>query len=95
MKSTLLELNPKFLSSGGEGISDSNGNPVPITKNAALDMDCPCGCRDRVCVPLVDGHHARWSIDSYDFNILTLSPSVQRRSGCNSHFSIINGKVVP
>lgn len=82
MKSTLLELNPKFL-------------PSTTEENAALDVDCPCGCGDRVCVPLVDGHHAKWSVNSYDFNTLTLSPSVQRRSGCNTHFSIINGQVVP
>lgn len=90
-------MNPKYISSGGEGITDSTTHePVPIDEKAALEVDCPCGCGDRVLIPLHPSFGKNsWSRQGDDFNTMTISPSVQRRSGCNTHFSIINGGIIP
>lgn len=38
----LTDLNPRFVSSGGEGITDGQGNPVPERQGVGLGFDCPC-----------------------------------------------------
>lgn len=38
----LTELNPRWVGSGGEGVTDRHGNPVPRREGVALSFDCPC-----------------------------------------------------
>jgi hypothetical protein len=39
----LVDLNPKWVGSGGEGISTGDGRPVPPREGVAIMFDCPCG----------------------------------------------------
>lgn len=38
----LIDLHPQWLRSGGEGITDSAGKPVPERVGIGVDFDCPC-----------------------------------------------------
>lgn len=38
----LTDLNPRWVGSGGEGISDKDGNPVPARHGVGVSFDCPC-----------------------------------------------------
>ncbi len=91
----LTELNPVWLSSGGDGVSDSvTHEPKPLIEKSALDFDCPCGCKARICVPVVAGWHHKWNLSGDNFDNLSLTPSIQRTSGCQSHFHVTNGEIV-
>jgi len=95
----LTELNPKWLSSGGEGVTVSaTGEPKLLVEHAALELDCPCGCGDKCCIPFEGNSGHTWKIqgDNYDFETLTVTPSIQRTinpSMCKRHFCITNGEI--
>ncbi len=97
----LTELNPKYLSSGGEGITNSlTGEPVPINEHAAVELDCPCGCKERRCIPIYKDHKEGkghgWQVETdFSFEDLTLSPSIQVTTGCKTHFHIKHGEITP
>lgn len=82
----LLDLKPKFVGSGGEGIEDASGNPVPHRHGIGLMMNCPCGCGSKLFVPFrnpLDGLPgepcgARWTREGEAFETMTLSPSIRR-----------------
>ena len=101
----LIDLNPRWVGAGGEGISDKDGNPVPARHGVGLGFDCPCGCKIRGYVdfanpldggpPLRDAHH-QWQRTGEDFATLTLTPSILRsreKGGCGWHGFITNGEV--
>jgi hypothetical protein len=99
----LTDLDPRFLGSGGEGVT-INGQPAPERTGVGVDLDCPCGCGRRLFVafrnPLDGGppiHPAasQWQREGDSFEALTLSPSIRRRDGCGWHGYIRNGEVVP
>lgn len=90
----LVDLNPYWVGSGGEGVSDSAGNPVPRREGVAIICDCPCGkCGRRLCVPfrnpLESGPAAPsgWTRSGDTFEDLTLDPSIKRTdpAGCMWH----------
>lgn len=83
----LTELNPSFVGSGGEGVSDSEGKPVPERHGVGISFDCPCGCKLPcfVCFenPLdgglsVNGDRHTWKREGDNFEVLTLTPSILR-----------------
>ena len=87
----LADLHPQFLSSGGEGITDSlTGAPVPVTEGVGVVFDCPCGNHDeehRCYVPFGNPlgpgpatSQQGWHRTGETFETLTLSPSIFRRS---------------
>lgn len=103
----LTELNPQWLGSGGDGVSDRDGNPVPVREGVMLTLDCPCGgCGRPLAVPInnpLDGGppvHGRadgaWQRIGDTFETLTLTPSIQRMdpNGCRWHGFITNGEIV-
>lgn len=90
----LINLNPKWLSSGGEGITDEKGKPIPLTEKAALELDCPCGCGERICIPFI-GYKNNWNKSNDSFENLTVTPSIQRLIGCKIHFVITSGNITP
>lgn len=49
-------------------------------------MRCPCGCGDVIYINLIPDTHPGWTITGN-----TIKPSLNRSSGCRSHFSITNG----
>jgi hypothetical protein len=38
----LIDLDPHWVGSGGEGISDAQGNPVPARHGVGVSFLCPC-----------------------------------------------------
>lgn len=102
MESKLINLNPVWLSSGGEGVfhTDDDGvrTPAPLVEHSAIEIDCPCGCGDRCCIPVEKGYGIRWNVkdDIFDFDKLSLTPSIQRtvnHSMCRTHFHITDGYI--
>jgi hypothetical protein len=55
---------------------------------------CPCGCRKPVWLNLLKGHRPRWSVSVTAKGVPTVSPSINRRVGCRSHFFLRAGKIV-
>lgn len=88
----LTDLDPTWVSSGGEGITDKDGNPVSERTGVGIMFDCPCQ-KDakfhRVYVPFTNPISGGNQVDSSDnrdtwertgdtFETLTLSPSILR-----------------
>ena len=100
------ELNPRFVGSGGEGITDKDGNPVPERKGIGVSFDCPCGSKDcrrafiQFSNPMdggapidADGRHT-WQRSGDTFETMSLTPSIQRMDNCRWHGFITNGEVI-
>lgn len=102
----IIDLNPKWIGAGGEGIFDKDGNPVPERHGVGIAFDCPCGCGTHGYVPFsnpLDGGppcHGRsddaWQRTGDTFETLTLTPSIQRADpdGCRWHGFFTNGEVI-
>lgn len=54
---------------------------------------CPCGCGDTVELSLLDTIRPAWTLRRDAKRRVTLSPSVWRQRGCNSHYFIEAGRV--
>ena len=97
------ELNAKFVASGGDGITDKDGKPVPRREGVGVLFDCPkCGPEHPCCVEFAnpldggpphrsDGHV--WQRVGDTIDTLTLTPSILRKDGCGWHGFITNGEV--
>lgn len=99
----LSDLHPKFLDSGGEGISRADGSPAPLRVGVGVEFDCPDGCGRPCFVPFsnpLDGGPALekgWNRTGETPETLTLAPSIFRnpaRGGCGWHGFIRHGEVV-
>lgn len=53
---------------------------------------CPCGCKDAIYLNMLKKARPQWRYKIGREGI-TLSPSINRRYGCKSHFRIINSIV--
>lgn len=53
---------------------------------------CPCGCNDKIELNLINDTYPCWQI--VDNKIATISPSINKKDGCRSHFFIRKGEVV-
>ena len=102
----LVDLEPEFLSMGGEGVTNSaTGEPVPKTHGVGVLFNCPCGNHEedhRCYVPFAnpigpgpgrDGDRG-WKRTGETFETLTLTPSILRLGGCGWHGFITNGEVI-
>ncbi len=96
----LIDLDPRWVSAGGEGISDGKGNPVPRREGVGVSFNCPCGCNLPCFIPFanpLDGGPAwegtAWTRTGETFETLTLRPSILRVGGCAWHGFITNGEV--
>ncbi len=100
----LTDLNPKLYGTGGEGVRDADGSPVPRRDGMGILFDCPCGADgERVCIPFanpLDGGPqygpTGWRRVGDTFETLTLTPSILRSDpdGCRWHGFITNGEVI-
>lgn len=97
----LVDLNPRWVFHGGEGISDKDGKPVPYREKIGIAFDCPCGKEDcsRVFLQFEnppDGEpkisDPAWKRIGESFENMTLSPSIQRIGGCQWHGFLTNGE---
>jgi hypothetical protein len=80
-------------------------DPVDIPKNKFLyiigttdepwqvELICPCGCKDKIVLPVNDSTSPRWELKITNQHTPTLHPSIWRSKGCKSHFFLQNGKV--
>jgi hypothetical protein len=52
---------------------------------------CPCGCVDKVYIPCKEKNEpgSFWGLNGNTFE-----PSIQKTSGCRSHYWIKNGQVI-
>lgn len=103
----LIDLNPRFIGSGGEGVCNADGTPAVERYGVGLILDCPCGCGTQLFVPFanpLDGgppiypSNAQWQRIGEIFETLDLKPSILRvkinGEGCGWHGFINNGEVV-
>lgn len=57
-------------------------------------MLCPCGCGQRVELPLLPQVKPRWRLEVDSQGLPTLHPSVWLTCGCKSHFFLLKGKII-
>lgn len=98
----LTDLNPQFVSHGGEGVTNTKtGEPVPYQDKIGIGFDCPCGCGERALIlfrnpvhggdPVETENHT-WERTGENFEVLTLKPSIQRMGGCRWYGYLTNGE---
>lgn len=58
-----------------------------------VGLRCPCGCGQRIELPLIQEANPRWKLRVEPDGTPTLSPSVWLQDGCRSHFFVRCGKV--
>lgn len=57
----------------------------------AAAMMCPCGCKERIELNLLKAARPCWDVAVHQDGTASLSPSVWRQKGCESHFFLRNG----
>lgn len=60
----------------------------------SIGMRCPCGCNQRVELPLIREVKPSWRLTLERDGSPTLAPSVWLREGCRSHFFVRCGRVL-
>ena len=58
-----------------------------------VEFGCPCGCGDKIILPVNNQTRPRWNIKIDKNGIPTLSPSIWRTKGCKSHFFLRKGRI--
>jgi len=58
-----------------------------------VGLRCPCGCGQRVELPLIKEAEPHWRLNVEQDGTPTLVPSVWLQEGCCSHFFVRRGKV--
>lgn len=56
-------------------------------------FQCPCGCEKSIWLNLLKEHRPRWNVTVNQNGCPTISPSINRRVGCRSHFLLMNGRI--
>jgi hypothetical protein len=62
-------------------------------ENWSVGFRCPCGCEEVIELLLLPNVKPRWDMKVNNRGRPTLSPSVWKKTGCRSHFWIVDGKV--
>lgn len=84
-------------------VADDNPIPPPrrdlllLTEGGepwSVVMACPCGCGQRIELPLLPQVRPRWSLEISDQGHPTLHPSVWLQQGCKSHFFLQKGRII-
>ena len=57
------------------------------------EMLCPCGCKEKIVLPLNNETSPRWTLKISHSNVPSLRPSVWRSKGCKSHFFLTDGHI--
>lgn len=58
-----------------------------------VELACPCGCKDKIVLPVNNATEPRWKIRVVNEGTPTLSPSIWRSAGCKSHFFLRQGRI--
>lgn len=56
-------------------------------------LQCPCGCGDLIMLSLAKDASPSWRVKLDRLGRPSLSPSVNKTSGCRSHFWLRKGKI--
>jgi hypothetical protein len=59
----------------------------------ALVFNCPCGCNDTIQLNLLRKVRPKWKF-KIKKNLISVSPSIWKKSGCKSHFYIKKAKII-
>jgi len=59
-----------------------------------VGMLCPCGCGQRVELPLIQEASPRWKLFVDSRGRPSLKPSIWLKDGCRSHFFVREGRVI-
>jgi len=59
-----------------------------------VEILCPCGCKEKIVLPVNYETSPRWSIELKSDGLPTLHPSIWRSKGCKSHFFLKFGKIM-
>lgn len=59
----------------------------------SVAMVCPCGCRSILHLNLLPDERPMWTVTRHDDMTVSLSPSVWRKVGCQSHFWVRHSRV--
>lgn len=97
----LTDLDPRWVSHGGEGITNAAGEAIPLREKIGVSFDCPkCGPIHPGFIPFanpLDGgpstHEVAWQRTGESFETLTLTPSILRKD-CGWHGFITNGEII-
>lgn len=57
-------------------------------KDRWLYLRCPCGCEDLISVNLMKSVQPFWTLQKHINRTISLWPSVNKTTGCRSHFFI-------
>lgn len=68
--------------------SIKNGIVYVCDNEKLFQLKCPCGCGETITGQLFPCERPRWTIVGN-----SITPSINRTTGCKSHFSITNGIV--
>lgn len=58
-----------------------------------VGLACPCGCGQRIDLPLLRETTPRWKLQVDQHGRPTLSPSIWLKTGCRSHFFVRGDKI--
>ena len=58
----------------------------------SVAMRCPCGCGETLFLSLLEGS-PRWRIEQHRNGTVSVSPSIWRTTGCQSHFFLKKGVI--
>jgi hypothetical protein len=62
-------------------------------KPESLAFKCPCGCNSNIILNLLEDASPRWRYEILSNDSLNIYPSIWRKSGCKSHFFIVESIV--
>ncbi|MEX2205426.1 MAG: DUF6527 family protein [Myxococcota bacterium] len=57
-------------------------------------MDCPCGCSSVVQLSILTTGRPRWTVAEHWTGTVTIHPSIQRTTGCRSHYFVRRGRIL-
>jgi len=58
-----------------------------------VEMLCPCGCQDKIVLPVNNETSPRWKLNVNAANRPSLHPSIWRSKGCKAHFYLKHGRI--
>lgn len=62
-------------------------------KDRWVHLVCPCGCRDVITMNLMTSQRPHWAVTRHEDGSVTIHPSVDKTTGCRSHFFVRRGNI--
>lgn len=56
-------------------------------------LRCPCGCRATIQLGMLRDSRPCWKAITHANSTISLAPSIWRRVGCKSHFTLDSGRI--